>query len=266
MEDSLGDRMKEYEATTKTFLPRRSYTIIRVDGMAFHTLTRKFKKPFDETFVSAMNETAKYLCKEISNVRFAFTQSDEISLIITDFEKTQMQAWFGNNLQKMCSASASKATSAFNMAMLYNYFSLEAEFQTENTDFSIAADVIKNYKVGEFDSRVYQIPQRTEVINYLVWRQNDTVRNSISSVAYSLYSNKELEGKNNEQKQEMIFNKGINWNDLDPCLKRGRITVKVQDGIRSKWKTIAAPEFTKEDGRKFINEHLLPNEIVPSEK
>ena len=63
MEDSLGDRMKEYEATTKTFLPRRSYTIIRVDGMAFHTLTRKFKKPFDETFVSAMDETAKYLCE-----------------------------------------------------------------------------------------------------------------------------------------------------------------------------------------------------------
>ena len=265
MEDALGDRMKEYEATTKVFLPRRSYTIIRVDGMAFHTLTRKFKKPFDETFVSAMDETAKYLCKEISNVRFAFTQSDEISLVITDFEKTQMQAWFGNNLQKMCSASASKATSAFNMAMLKHTFALDNVFFRE-ADLEDILNILDKYKVGEFDSRVYQIPQRTEVINYLVWRQNDTVRNSISSVAYSLYSNKELEGKNNEQKQEMIFNKGINWNDLDPCLKRGRITVKVQDGIRSKWKTIPAPEFTKEDGRKFINENLLQNEIVPSEK
>lgn len=161
----------------------------------------------------------------------------------------------------MCSASASKATSAFNLEMLRSTFAQDNVFFRE-VGLEDIFNILDKYKVGEFDSRVYQIPQRTEVINYLVWRQNDTVRNSISSVAYSLYSNKELEGKNNEQKQEMIFKKGINWNDLDPCLKRGRITIKMSEGERSKWKTIAAPEFTKEDGKEFLTKNLPKNELI----
>ena len=113
--DSLGDRMKRfYENITKYFLPRRTYTIIRIDGKAFHSLTQNFDKPFDYTFINQMDETAKYLCKNIQGAKFAFVQSDEISILMTDFDKINTSAWFDGNVQKIASISASMATSKFN--------------------------------------------------------------------------------------------------------------------------------------------------------
>ena len=103
----------------------------------------------------------------------------------------------------------------------------------------------KAFKDGEFDSRVYQIPQRVEVLNYFLWRQWDAMRNSLSSVAHSLYSQKELHGKNGSEQHEMLYAKGVNWNDYAPELKRGRLVVRTLDvaTLRSKWTVMAAPEF-----------------------
>ena len=223
--DSLGDRMKEfYENRTRNFLPRRTYTIIRVDGKAFHSYTRGLVRPFDEKLVNDMDETACYMCKNIQGAKFAFVQSDEISILLTDFEGLTTDAWFDGNIQKMASISASLATAKFNE--------------------------LRPNKIALFDSRVFTIPSDIEVENYFIWRQQDTTRNSISSVAQSMFSHRELENKNTDQMQEMCFQKGVNWNDFSAKLKRGRLIVKQdyekEGAIRTKWVSIEPPIFTQE--------------------
>ena len=253
MKDAIGDRMKEnYEDRTRISLPRRSYTIIRIDGKAFHTYTRGLERPFDDGLIEDMDLTAAYLCKNIMGAKFAFVQSDEISILLTDFEDIGTQAWFDNNLQKMCSVSASMATRAFNEARLKRY------------------GFIKDFKWAEFDSRVFQIPQKVEVENYFIWRQQDTTRNSISSVAQSLYSSKKLHGISTDGMQELIFQKGINWNDYAPKYKRGRMIVKEtyqkepeendksQSATLTRWVSIEVPIFTQE--KEFISEKI-PNNL-----
>jgi len=223
--DSLGDRMKEfYENRTRNFLPRRTYTIIRVDGKAFHSYTRGLVRPFDEKLVNDMDETACYMCKNIQGAKFAFVQSDEISILLTDFEGLTTDAWFDGNIQKMASISASLATAKFNE--------------------------LRPNKIALFDSRVFTIPSDIEVENYFIWRQQDTTRNSISSVAQSMFSHRELENKNTDQMQEMCFQKGVNWNDFSAKLKRGRLIVKQdyekEGATRSKWVSVEPPIFTQE--------------------
>lgn len=225
MKDNLGDRMKDYyESRTKSFLPRRTYTLIRIDGKAFHTYTRGLESPFDEKLINDMDETAKYLCENIQGAKFAFVQSDEISILLTDFDKLQTDAWFNGNVQKITSISASLATARFNE--------------------------LRPNKIALFDSRVFTIPSNVEVENYFIWRQQDTVRNSISSVAQSLYSSKELHKVNISEMKELCFEKGINWNDFEPKKKRGRLIVKeyYQKGKpkRSRWTSISPPTFTQE--------------------
>lgn len=243
--DSLGDRMKEfYENRTRTLLPRKTYTIIRVDGKAFHTYTKGLKRPFDEGLISDMDETACYMCENIQGAKFAFVQSDEISILSTDFDKLTTSAWFDGNIQKIVSVSASLATAKFNRLRSVRYHFVKGE-----------------PKLAMFDSRVFIIPPPIEVINYFIWRQQDTTRNSISSVAQSLYSQKELMGKNTDEMQEMCFQKGINWNDYEPKLKRGRLIVKEyyeKNGAkRSKWVSVDPPIFTQE---KDILENLIPKQ------
>jgi len=93
--DELSIRMKEfYEVRTRTYLPRRTYTIIRLDGKAFHTYTKHLDKPFDFGFIDDINETAKYLCENIQGVKLAYVQSDEITLVLTDFDTLSTDAWF----------------------------------------------------------------------------------------------------------------------------------------------------------------------------
>lgn len=112
--DSLGDRMKGYEGVSRNFLTRRVPAIIRLDGKAFHTFTKGMEKPFDPVLTQAMQETMKYLCENIQGCVLGYTQSNEITLVLTDYATIQTDAWFGYNIQKMCSVSASMATMAFN--------------------------------------------------------------------------------------------------------------------------------------------------------
>ena len=112
--DSLGDRMKEYENISRNYLTRRVPVIIRLDGKAFHTFTKGMKKPFDRLLMTTMQETMKNLCENIQGCVFGYTQSDEITLVLTDYATITTDAWFGYNIQKMCSISASIATLTFN--------------------------------------------------------------------------------------------------------------------------------------------------------
>lgn len=243
--DNLGDRMKIfYENITRIFLPRRTYTIIRIDGKAFHTYTKGLDRPFDDKFVNDMDETACYLCKNIQGAKFAFVQSDEISILLTDFDSLTTSAWFDGNIQKMVSVSASLATAKFNE--------------------------LRPNKIALFDSRVFTISSRVEVENYFIWRQQDATRNSISSVAQSLYSHKELNNVNSNQKQEMIFQKGINWNDYPSRMKRGgfigKISIEKDEPnpvpntpivFRTVWVDIECPIFTEDRG--FLSYKILNN-------
>lgn len=285
MKDSLGNRMKNfYESRNKSFLPRKSYIIIRIDGKAFHTYTKNLSRPFDDGFMEDMDNTAIYLCKNIMGAKFAFVQSDEISILLTDFEKINTEAWFDNNIQKMCSVSASMATSKFNQLrtrrkLLTDIVEVEklADLDKEyNKNCSVGELNIKkslsikeminrfnDCSLAEFDSRVFQIPQKNEVENYFIWRQQDTTRNSILSVAHSLYNQKELSGKNTKLLQDLIFEKGINWDNYEAKYKRGRIIVKENyqelnsDKInRSRWISVAPPIFTQ--NKEFL-QNIIPN-------
>ena len=121
VKDELATRMKEfYEGVPKTRLVRRMPVAIRLDGKAFHTFTRGFKKPFDEVLGKAMRKTMKYLCENIQGCVLGYTQSDEITLILLDYKYLNSDAWFDYEIQKMCSIAASMATMAFNKAFASN--------------------------------------------------------------------------------------------------------------------------------------------------
>lgn len=215
--DSLGDRMKRnYEDVYRFKLTRRVPVIIRLDGKAFHTLTRGLDKPFDEGFQNIMVETMRKLCEQVQGVKCAYTQSDEISLLLMDFDRLDTEAWFGYNLQKIVSISASIASVAFSM---YN-------------------------RPGLFDARAFNIP-KSDVKNYFIWRQKDWQRNSLQMVAQVFFSQKELNKKNKSDMHEMLHEKGVNWADYLNRDKNG--TFMFKDKINSKWDILEDLILTKDD-------------------
>ena len=235
---SLGDRMKNnYENVNRFYLTRRIPVIIRMDMKAGHTFTRGFKKPFDDVFVKTMQDTMKHLCENIQGCVLGYTQSDEISLVLTDYAELTTDAWFGNNLQKMCSVSASMATVAFNKA--FNDNIIKYIDNNLDADCGVTKDLTEYTKIlinarnkgAMFDSRVFTIPKE-EVCNYFIWRQQDSTRNSIQSVGQANFSQRELNGKSCNDIQDMLMmQKSINWNDYATTLKRGSCCIKIDDGI-----------------------------------
>ena len=235
--DSLGDRMKRYESVTKNFLTRRVPAIIRLDGKAFHTFTRGMNKPFDKIFMKTMQDTMRYLCENIQGCVFGYTQSDEITLVLTDYETITTDAWFGYNIQKMTSISASMATLAFNNFLSKNInvwmkennmYTMKCFNDDKGGELNRLYDVYWGAfnKGALFDSRTFSIPKE-EVCNCLIWRQQDATRNSIQSVGQANFSQRQLQGKSCNQIQDMLFvEKGINWNDFPTDCKRGSCCYK----------------------------------------
>ena len=221
--DSLGDRMKKIESINRHYLIPKLHTVIRCDGCHFHTYTKKFKRPFDEVLINAMDQTAIYLCSKIQGAKFALVQSDEITIYLSDRDSLETSMWYDGNVQKMVSVSAAMATSAFNKFMM-----LDAIGSLDTTTNSIQIlDIISKLQQAEFDSRVFQLPNEHEVVNSLLWRQLDTIRNSRSSVAQSLFSAKELHKKNQLDMVKMSKEKGVDWDLLDPKLQRGRFIDRI---------------------------------------
>lgn len=232
--DSLGDRMKQYENISRIYLTRRMPVIIRIDGKAFHSFTRGFARPFDNLLITAMQETAKYLCENIQGCKLAYTQSDEISLLLVDYDTITTEAWFDNNLQKMVSIAASMATMAFNKFFVkYANDYCESVFALQDLDLDIEKDYMNALtkavvKGALFDARAFILPKE-EVCNYFIWRQQDATRNSIQMVAQANFSHKELQNKSCNELQDMLHEtKGINWNDYDTVYKRGSCVIKTE--------------------------------------
>ena len=222
MIDKLGDRMKSfYEDRAKTYLLRRTPVVVRIDGKAFHTLTKGFKKPYDTVLEAAMRNTMLYLCKNVQGCVFGYTQSDEISLVLNDYQKITTDAWFDYSVQKLCSVTSSMATLAFNKNFYNEHVAWVGATVMDSANYNIQEAHNRAIKQGAlFDARCFNIPKE-EVVNYLIWRQQDATRNSINSTGQQYYSPKELHGKKPNEVQEMLFQKGVNWNNFPTSFKRG---------------------------------------------
>lgn len=244
----LDDRMKKYEKRYE--LPINLPVIIRIDGRAFHTFTRGMQKPFDETFIDMMNTIGLRLCDEIQNCKLALLQSDEINFLV--YNGVDSTPWFGNEIQKICSISASLAAT------------IGTKYMSDNIPN-------KNKVAISFDSRAFIIPPK-DVVNYFIWRQQDWERNSLQMLTRKYYSQKDMENKGCEDMHEMLYTKGDNWNNLPTYLKRGRCIIKKPENIlvdnkhfkgkvvRNKWTIDLDIPIFKED-RSYILQRLEDKEL-----
>lgn len=253
---ALTQRMKEnYEMRARSYLTRRTPVIIRLDGCHFHTFTKGFNKPFDKILNKTMQDTAEYLCKNIQGCKYAYTQSDEISLLLIDYDTFDTDAWFDYQIQKICSVSASLATLAFN------------KFYSENiAEYTDSTDEFKKYakkiSTAYFDSRCFNIPKE-EVVNYFVDREKDAIRNSKASLAQSKFSQKELMNKSADEMIEMVKTKyNIDWNNFNGEQKWGTHIYKVDSSIvgRKVWFADTNPtQFIDKSKREEIEKLLEIN-------
>ena len=217
----LANRMKEYEKRNQYYLQKRTPVAIRVDGRSFHTFTKGFKRPFDDILMKSMQETAKYMCENMGNAKLAYVQSDEITIILTDYDTLETDCWFNYRTDKLCSISASMATMAFN-----KFFEANVKNYIRNIMPTILTPLAETYmkaaeKGAMFDARCFNIPKE-EVTNLIYWRQLDATRNSIQMVGQANFSHKELQNKTCNMIQDMLHEqKGINWNDYPTICKRG---------------------------------------------
>lgn len=234
-EFSLKNRMLYYESVPKLRLMRRTPVIIRLDGVAFHTFTRGFNKPFDTVLIKTMQQTMKRLCETVENCVIGYTQSDEISLILCDYKTLSTEAWFSYEVEKLVSVTAAMATLYFN-----DFFVSNVAETTDKEPYYKRDGTIKR---GYFDSRAFNLPV-DEVNNYLLYRQQDATRNSIQMVAQSQFSCSEIKGIKNDELQDKLFTeRSINWNNLSVPEKRGTCCVKrptetISNGesiTRNKW-------------------------------
>ena len=251
----LDDRMKRYESVSRTYLTRRVPVIIRIDGKAFHTFTRGFFKPFDDVLTVAMQYTMKDLCENIQGCVFGYTQSDEITLVLTDYATLTTDAWFDYNVQKLCSIAASMATLYFNKSFKEEAVSWSyRNFREDIYDKALS-------KGAMFDARAFTIPKE-EVCNCLIWRQQDAIRNSIEATGQAYFSHKQLHNKTCAQIKEMLKSDcDFDWNEFALYLQRGSACYKIQgeNEVHAKWfidKNI--PLFTQD--RDFVERHVLINE------
>lgn len=226
----LASRMKSfYEEVSKTRLLRRIPTVIRIDGRVFHTFTKGFVQPFDDVLIDSMHETMKYLCENIQGCVLGYTQSDEITLILTDYKELTSDAWFNYEVQKVCSIVASMATMTFNKAFAKNVknFDLKTAYNGDTEENKRLSRIYNKAveKGAMFDARFFNIP-REEVTNLIYWRQLDASRNSVNMVGRAYFSHKELLNKSCSQIQDLLMTKGINWNNYPTYQKRGACCVK----------------------------------------
>ncbi len=227
---SIGDRMKlYYENRYRTFLTRRTPVVVRLDGKAFHSLTRKCDKPFDKKFMNSMFLAGAKVAEETQGFKLAYLQSDEITFLLTDYDSLQTEAYFDYNLQKLVSIMASQMSVFFS-----NMFG----------------------KDGVFDGRAFNIPE-SEIANCFLWRALDWQRNSVQMYAQANFSHKQLHEKNQPAMHEMLHSIGKNWaTDLSDWEKNGAYILKDMSqisNIKPNYEEIAAliaKELVKKDEPK----------------
>ncbi|MBB3752437.1 tRNA(His) 5'-end guanylyltransferase [Mycolicibacterium sp. BK634] len=215
MSDTLGDRIKRYERAYNHTLTPRMPVIIRVDGRAFHTLTRHLNKPFDHTLMSAMVNAAIDVSRDMQGFKLGYHQSDEVSFLLTDYDQLDTQGWFGYELNKIVSLTASLFTAHF-------YANCPATLRE------------KFGRVATFDARAFNVPAE-DVPNVFIWRQRDWERNSLQMLAHFYFSHSELQCKGRREMHDMLHGIGINWADLSSREKNGTWILHDGDVTSERW-------------------------------
>lgn len=263
---NLEDKCQYYRSLTDYRIQGNNDILVMLDGKNFSKMIKNnFKKPFDDDFIDMMNRTAQFLCNNVQGVKFAYVQSDEISLLITDYDTPDTDTPFGGRLCKLQSIIASLATSEFNRwFIIYN---LNRKY-TENCGGAIA-----KMKLCQFDCKVWTVPNLNDAYAWFLYRQLDCIKNSKQQTAQTYLSHKQLLNKDaDEQIQLALTEKGIDWNAFDDKYKYGRFVYKVEtDGeavmpngetvtyTRNKFTVSSAFELTdKENRNKFFN-IIFPN-------
>ncbi len=202
MNDSLGDRMKEYERAEagRRLMPLLP-AVARLDGRAFHSFVRGLERPYDKRLSDLMLDTAVVLVRE-SNAVVGYTQSDEITLAWVQ-EEYDSQIFFDGRVQKMTSTLAALCSAHFNRR-------LPAFLPAEYAE-----------RLPVFDCRVWSVPNLEEAANTFLWRELDATKNSVSMAARALYDHAAIHDKSGAEMQEMLWQKGVNWNDYPAFFKRG---------------------------------------------
>ena len=189
--NDFDKRMKDYETVSKTRLTKRMPVVIRVDGRAFHTFTKGFNKPYDELLCSCMQETMKYLCENIQGCVLGYTQSDEITLILVDYDNIDKSAWFDYEVQKICSVVSSMSTMKFNKLFerkVTEFISNKPDEITQDEYVNLCSRYDNAINMGAmFDTRCFNVPEN-DICNAIIWRQRDAEKNSISSLGQAYFT------------------------------------------------------------------------------
>lgn len=208
--DSLGDRIKRYEEAGKHRFAPRQPLLVRVDGRAFHTYTRRLDRPFDHDLMDAMEHAMRKVAADMQGFKLAYTQSDECTFLLTDFDRPETRGWFNYELNKVVSLSASLFTAHFD-----RWWSVH-----EDRERALNGP-------AAFDARAFTVLVE-DVPNVFVWRQRDWERNSVAMLAQAHFSHKQLHGKKVPDMHEMLHGVGVNWARLSPREKNG--TFLLRDG------------------------------------
>lgn len=218
---SLKEKCLYFRDITDYKLMPNSYVLCMLDGRNFsHIIKKKFKRPFDDDFIGIMNDTAIYLCNNISGCKMAYVQSDEISLVITDFDTPTTDAMFGYRLCKLQSIIASMAAGKFNQKYLCHIIKNESKIDN-------IIDIVNRQKLVEFDCKCWNVPSLNDVMAWLTYRQNDCVRNSKVQTAQTYISAKRLSGISSDGQIDILRKeKGIEWSDFEKGKKFGRFIYK----------------------------------------
>lgn len=204
---SFEVRMKRYEGYRKPYVDTNLPIVIRLDGKSFSNFTRKFERPFDKCITSAMDAATLALCEEVQPCLLAYTQSDEITLVMGAYKNVNSQPWFNGSVQKIASVAASIVTLAFNLDLLESH-----------NDPTLRA---------YFDCRVWNLPSEEEVVNSLIWRQNDAMRNSVAMVASSVFSHRQLQGVSVAGMKDLLVEHGTPWESFPIRKTRGAMCYPV---------------------------------------
>lgn len=275
---NLEDKCLYYRGLTDYKLLPGSYVIVMLDGRSFSKLIKnKFNKPFDDNFIGMMNETAKYVCENVQGCKLAYVQSDEISLVLTDFDTPTTDAFFGYRLCKMQSIIASLATAKFNQLMLshnlekHSYDTLLEDGVDTLYSVKDAIKAVDNATLYQFDCKCWNVPNINDVFAWFLYRQIDCVRNSKQQTAQTYLPHKMLLNLDTDaQLRLLIEEKGIDWNCYPMGYKYGRFIWKekvlmsnIDTGElyhRYKWLVQPAFPLMDENGRdKFFKLDIIPN-------
>lgn len=234
---SLKEKCEYFRSLSDYKLVPNSYAIIMLDGRSFSKMIKnKYKKPFDETFIDMMNETAKYLLQNVQGAKFAYVQSDEISILVTDFDTPMTDSLFGYRLCKIQSICAAMAASKFNQLALQNTFKEHnlalshgaLPIESDKSQYDDFCGMVEGQKLVEFDCKAWAVPDYNTAFCHFLWRQNDCVRNSKQQAAQTYISHKELTGLDADAQIGLLMEReNIDWNTAyNDGEKYGRLIYK----------------------------------------